>query len=269
MNLVKGLRFAIWLLGVFLLGLDTASTSAQTSASTPSDPQPEAGASEPGFHIGITPYLWFSGINGTIGVRGHDASVHASASDVLDNLDIGFMILAEPRYNRFVFPVDFLWVKLSDTKGLPFDQGVFSVKANVTDSIVTQKFGYRLVDKERLKADVLFGYRVWILTNNLRLQPISPLGGFSQGDSWVDSVSGANFSIDLGRGAFVRIFGDAGGGAAKLDYQVGGGLGLRVARKWAVEAGYRYLVVHYGSRSNFLYDVAQSGVVIGVTWSPK
>jgi hypothetical protein len=269
MNLVKCRHLAIWLMAISVLALNTASASAQTSVSAPNDPQSDAGASEPGFHIGITPYLWFSGINGTIGVRGHDASVHASASDVLDNFDIGFMIQTQPRYNRFVFPVDVMYVKLSDTKGLPFDQGFFSAKATVTETIITQKLGYRLVDKERFKVDVLFGYRVWNLTTNLTLQPISPLGGLSQGSAWVDSVSGANFNIGLGRRAFVRIFGDAGGATAKLDYQVGGELGFRIAQKWSVGAGYRYLYVDYGSRSNFLFNVAQSGVVIGATWSPK
>lgn len=269
MNSVDRWRFAVCLVIIVVLALNVARTSAQTSGSTPSDPQSETGASEPGFHIGITPYLWFSGINGTIGAHGHQASVHASASDVLDNLDIGFMIQAEPRYNRFVFPVDVMWVRLSNTKGLPFEQGFFSAKATVTSTIVTQKIGYRLVDKQRFKVDVLFGYRVWNLTSNLTLQPISPLGGLSQGSSWVDCVSGANFEIGLSRRAFVRIFGDAGGATARLDYQVGGALGLRVARKWTVEAGYRYLAVDYGSPSNFLYNVAMSGVVIGATWSPK
>jgi hypothetical protein len=231
---------------------------------------PNPPSSDPGFHVDITPYLWFSGINGTVGVRGYDASVHASASDVLSNFDIGFMVGVEPRYNRIVFPIDFMWIKLSDTKGLPFDQGFYSAKATLKELIFTQKVGYRLVDRSRFKLDALFGYRYWHGSTSLNLQPMVA-NGLSASTGWVDAVAGARFDIGLTNKLFVTVFGDAGGGSAKYDYQVGGVLGVRIAEKWKVGAGYRYIAVNYGSRepSNFLYNVAMSGVVIGAIWSPK
>jgi opacity protein-like surface antigen len=274
MHLLSHLRYGIWLVVIFAIGLIVPVAFAQSSNSSqdlPSTPAPADPPDSPdqGFHLGITPYLWFSGIHGTVGALGHDASVHASASDVLSNFDIGFMILAEPSYNRIVFPVDYMWVRLSDSKGLPFDQGYYSAKVTVTDSILTPKIGYRLVDKPRFKADALWGIRFWHLTNSLTLQPVSPFGTLSASRGWVDAVSGAKFQIGLTKRAFVAIFGDAGGANAKYDYQVGGGLGFRIGERWALQAGYRYLAVDYGSRSSFLYNVAQSGVVIGATWTPK
>ena len=241
-------------------------TAQTTSSGIPPDPP----SSNPGFHIDITPYLWFSGINGTVGVRGYDASVHASASDVLSNFDIGFMVGVEPRYNRIVFPVDFMWIKLSDTKGLPFGQGLYSAKATMKETIFTQKLGYRLVDRSRFKLDALFGYRYWHGSTTLTLQPMVA-NGLSASTGWIDAVAGGRFDIGLTNKLFVTVFGDAGGGSAKYDYQVGGVLGVRIAQKWKVGAGYRYIAVNYGSRtaSDFLYNVAMSGVVIGATWSPK
>jgi hypothetical protein len=250
----------------------SSSDDDESSSSTPASPAGLPSSPDPGnegWHFDLTPYLWFSGIHGTAGALGHDASVHASASDVLSNFDIGFMINAEPRYGRIVFPIDYMWIKLSDNKGLPFDQGYYSVKVTVTESILTQKIGYRFVDKAKFKADALWGYRFWYLTNSLRLQPVPVLGGFSAGRGWVDAVAGAKFQIALSRKAFVTIFGDAGGANARYDYQVGGALGFRIAEKWALQAGYRYMAVNYGSPSTFLFNVAQSGVVIGATWSPK
>jgi opacity protein-like surface antigen len=274
MHLLRHLRYGICFTVIFALGLIVPTTRAQsgnTSPGLPSNPAPTDPPDSPdqGFHFALTPYLWFSGIHGTVGALGHDASVHASASDVLSNFDIGFMILAEPSYNRIVFPVDFMWVRLSDNKGLPFDQGYYSVKVTVTDSVLTPKIGYRLVDKSRFKADALWGIRFWYLTNSLTLQPVSPFGTLSSSHGWVDAVSGAKFQIGLTKRAFVTIFGDAGGANAKYDYQVGGGVGFRIGERWALQAGYRYLAVNYGSPSSFLYNVAQSGVVIGATWTPK
>jgi len=236
---------------------------------TPQGIPPDPPSSDPGFHIDITPYLWFSGINGTVGVRGYDASVHASASDVLSNFDIGFMVGVEPRYNRIVFPIDFMWIKLSDTKGLPFEN-FNSVKATLKETIFTQKVGYRLVDRSRFKLDALFGYRGWHGSTALNLQPMVA-NGLSASAGWVDAVAGGRFDIGLTNKVFVAVFGDAGGGSAKYDYQVGGVLGVRIAQKWKLGAGYRYIAVNYGSRapSEFLYNVAMSGVVIGAIWSPK
>ncbi len=51
-------------------------------AQTPATPTPQAdnsSNSDDGFHVAITPYLWFAGLHGTTGVLGHDASVHVSA----------------------------------------------------------------------------------------------------------------------------------------------------------------------------------------------
>jgi hypothetical protein len=241
-----------------------------TAQTTPQGIPPDSPSSDPGFHIDITPYLWFSGINGTVGVRGYDASVHASASDVLSNFDIGFMVGVEPRYNRIVFPIDFMWIKLSDTKGLPF-VNFNSVKANLTETIFTQKVGYRLVDRSRFKFDALFGYRYWHSSATLNLQPLMVANGLSGSAGWVDAVAGGRFDIGLTDKVFVTVFGDAGGGSAKSDYQIGGALGVRIAEKWKLAAGYRYLAVNYNSRNSnsFLYDVALSGVVIGAIWSPK
>ena len=39
-----------------------------------------------------TSYVWFSGLNGTLGVKGHKARVNLSFSDVLSNMDVSGML---------------------------------------------------------------------------------------------------------------------------------------------------------------------------------
>jgi len=78
-----------------------------------------APADDTSWHLGITPYLWFAGAHGTAGYLGRDASFHASFGDVFSKLNIGLMGAAEARKGRFVFPSNFMWIKLSDDTALP------------------------------------------------------------------------------------------------------------------------------------------------------
>ncbi len=248
----------------------TPTMHAQTPTSTTS-PQPKDVDTDAGWHVGITPYIWFAGIHGTVGALDHDVSVHASFGDIFNYLNIGLMAAVEPRYNRIVMPVDFMWMKLSDKKGLPFDEGATSVKATITETIFTPKIGYRLVDSKKVKVDALFGVRYWHLSTSLTLQPTQIANGFSQSASWVDGLGGGRMELALTPKLSALIGGDAGGGSARLDYQVGGALGYKLSRRWVLLAGYRYLAVDYRAQSNlgFVSDVVMPGLVLGATFNVK
>ena len=58
--------------------------SAQTLAAMSTTPPPKEASTDEGWHVGITPYVWFAGVHGTTGALGHDASVHASFSDIFN-----------------------------------------------------------------------------------------------------------------------------------------------------------------------------------------
>ena len=223
------------------------------------------------WHIAISPYLWFAGVHGTVGALGRTASVHASAGDVLSKFNIGLMGAVEARRKRFLLPVDFMWIKLSDDKGLPLSPfpGITSIKVKVTQTILTPKAGYRVVDHEKLKADGVVGIRYWHLGQNFSLQPSGLLSNSSQSANWVDVVAGANFTMPLSPKAAITVLGDAGAGGANLDYQVAGLLGYKIKPTVILQAGWRYLDVNYrpNGSSGFIYDAAQSGLLLGVTFN--
>jgi hypothetical protein len=77
----------------------------------------------------------------------------------------------EARYERIIIPVDFMWVRLKDNKGIPITDNVESVNVKTNEDIFTPKVGYRVVDKSRFKTDALFGLRYWHLGTTLTLQP--------------------------------------------------------------------------------------------------
>jgi hypothetical protein len=261
---------------LLILALGTSSLATRVSAQTQTPPpastttpQPNEVDADEGWHVAITPYVWFAGIHGTVGALGHDASVHASFSDIFDYFNIGLMGAVEPRYNRIVMPFDVLWMKLSDDRGLPFDQGATSVKAKMTETLLTQKIGYRFVDQKRFKVDALFGIRYWHLSNDLTVQPANV--GFSDSANWVDALGGGKIEVGLTPKLSVTVLGDAGGGSAKFDYQVAGTLGYKISERWVLLAGYRYLAVNYrpNGRSGFIYDVEMPGAVLGATFNLK
>jgi hypothetical protein len=67
----------------------------------------------------------------------------------------------------------------------------------------------------------------------------------------------------------MTIAGDAGGGGANSDYQVAGLLGYNITKKLVLQAGWRYLDVNYRGSQSFVYDMATSGALLGLTINLK
>jgi hypothetical protein len=242
--------------------VDTDSPGAPSAAPPlPDPPKP----SDEGWHFGIAPYLWFAGVHGTVGALGHEGSVHASFRDIFTYFNLGLMFALEPRYNRIVMPFDFMWMKLSDDKALPFEVGPTSVKVEIKEIMLTQKIGYRVIDSEKFKVDGLAGFRYLHLGNTLTLQPqIS--NSFYASANWVDAVGGARIQAVLSPKVTLTVFGDAGGGGANSDYQVAGLLGWKF-KKFSLQGGWRYMSVNYRPSGGvrFVYDMATSGLIFGAT----
>jgi hypothetical protein len=241
----------------------------------PNAPEPQNGGMVPegqGWRGAVSIYGWFAGTHGTVGVLGHDASIHMPFSDLFHFLKGIVPIAVEADKGRFVMPIDYLWVKLGDDKALPItDIGQTSVNAHFTESILTPKIGYRLYNGEHLKVDALGGIRYWYLGQNLTLEP-SGLG-FSKSANWVDGLGGARFILPVGEKAAVTISGDAGAGGANLDYQVIGLFTYQFKPHLGLGLGWRYLDVDYRvnqqvvgpvSVHKFIWDVAQSGALAGL-----
>lgn len=238
-----------------------------------SAPQGAPAANDDSWHLDITPYLWFAGVHGTVGVLDRTVGFDASIGDVLSKFNIGLMGLVEARKKRFLLPVDFMWIKLSDDRGLPLSPfpGITSIKVKVTQTVLAPKAGYRFVDHEKLKADAVAGIRYWHLGQNLSLEPAGLSNNSSQPANWVDVVGGARFIMPLSPRATFTVMGDAGGGGANVDYQVVGLLGYNLRPTIILQAGWRYLGVSYRASGpfRFVYDAAQSGPLLGVTFNVK
>ena len=259
---------SVTVLGLFLATADVAmAQSSPQSSGTPSTTGTQA--ADDGWHVSVTPYLWFAGVHGTVGALGQTTSVHASFSDIFQYFNIGFMGAVEARKRRFLLNTDLMWMKLSDDKGLPINEvGVQSIKSKTNQFLLTPKVGYRLVDQQKIKVDALVGLRYWHLGQSLSFEP-TLFGGVSGSANWVDVVAGAKMEFPLSTKASVTLLGDAGGGGANSDYQVAGLLGYKLGQKWVPLGGYRYLDVDYRGGHASIYDMAETGVLLGATYNFK
>jgi hypothetical protein len=223
------------------------------------------------WHFAVSPYLWFPGVHGTVGARGHDASVHASPGDLLSHFRFGLMGLVDTRYKRIVIPVDMMWIRLGANNALPLTDEAVTAHVKGQEFILTPKIGYRLVDSEIVKIDALTGFRYWHFGANLRLSTSeTSTQTFSGSENWVDPLVGGRILANLSPKISVSIGGDVGGWntGSLIDYQIGGVLGYRVKPAVVLQVGYRYLATDYRSGGTTI-NLVTSGVLFGATFTLK
>jgi len=244
----------------------SADTQAQSSSSSSQAPAPDYN-----WHVSISPYLWFPGLHGRVGGANHNASVHASAGDLLSHFRFGIMGAAEARWQLLVLNGDLMWIRLGDDKAVPFPGlGSSSADVRVGELIWTSKIGARLIDKEKFKADANIGVRFFHLGTKLNFNP-SLLGlNFDGSANWADLVIGGRTQAALSPKVSVVVLGDVGGWGtgSQLEYQFAPLLEYKLSSRWTLGAGYRYLFVDYRT-AQFLWNTVTSGVIFGATYKWK
>jgi hypothetical protein len=256
----------------------TTQPNPDTQTATPGSASGNTPAlNDDGWHLDLSPYLWFAGAHGTVGALGRDFSVHASPGDLLSHFNIGLMGAMEARKKRFLLTGDLLWIRLSDSHSLPVPTLLFpalgtpSVGVTVGQLVWTSKIAYRIIDRKKLKADANVGARFWHLGQKLNFSP-SPLGrSVNTSQNWADIVIGGRVQFPVGEKVEIQALGDVGGwgASAKLDYQFAAVLGYKLKPKWTLAAGYRYLFVDNHPSPLSVYSMVTSGALIGVTYRIK
>lgn len=273
-TLAAGTLSALLLCSAAAFGQATATDAqTQTPSAAPTPPNlPTPTPDNAGWHLDLSPYLWFAGTHGTVGVLGRTASVHSSPWDLLQHFDFGLMGAAEARRNRFVLNGDLMWIRLSDSHATPFPGlGATSADVRVGELVWTSKIGYRVIDQKKIKADANVGARFWHLGQKLNFNP-SLLGiNVNTSQNWADIVVGGKVELPVGPKASLVALGDVGGwnATAKLDYQFAALLSYKMCPKWTLSAGYRYLFVDYRPGPGSVYNMVTSGAIIGATYHFK
>ena len=225
-----------------------------------------AQSSSNGWHFAIAPYVWTSGMDGTLTIGDQQADIDVPFSDIWDNLDFALMGHFDMRNDRWVVLSDLIFVDLEDKQDL--NRG--TLKAGVDMTIFEAAGGYRVSPAVAFIA----GAR-WIDTDaSLRYsgQLVEP--DADAGESWIDPLVGVNVFTPLSKNEkwWFGAYGDIGGFGvgSQLTWELYANVGYRASHLVSIALGYRALDIDYeggkGDRSADL-DLLVSGPQLGVAFT--
>jgi len=259
-----GVNKTIILSAAFCIHLGTAATAADLPDVQPA---PLPAPTEERWEFAFAPYLWAAGLEGTVAQFGlQPTDIDLSFRDILENLDIAFMGVAEVRRGRFGLASDIVYTKLSGGGTGP--AGIFSASLENQLFIGTAMAEYRVVQDGRSSVDVMAGARLWSVDTDVRIT--SGVGlGFTGSDSatWVDPMIGVKGRWQGASPWFLTGWGMIGGFgvSSDIDWDVMAGGGYEY-RDWvSFVAGYRALGVDYQDGA-FVWDTVMHGPFMGAVF---
>ena len=101
---------------VLFLAVASVSAAAQTDNNPTSSPQ---NTSAEGWEFSVTPYAFFSGLKGEVGVQRQTALVNARFPDIFRNLDFALMGTFEARKGNWLILTDAMYMSLSGKRVTP------------------------------------------------------------------------------------------------------------------------------------------------------
>ena len=221
-----------------------------------------------GRSITLTPYLWGTALEGTATIGNlPPADLDASFGDIFDNLNGAMSLHIEFQFDNWVFVVDPTYISLEIEAALP--------PPIPAGTILPIEVDIWLVE-------VWAGYRVhenWEVFGGLRYQdqdismsglpsPPFPATSAGGGTNWTDGFIGARFNTDLSEKWFLTGRADVVvAGDSESGWNASIMFNRRYANRKSLHIGYRYLDNEFDDPGVYGWDIAQSGPVIGYTWT--
>ena len=221
------------------------------------------GRSDKAWENNVLVYGLASAITGDMQVGPIQAPVDVSFSDILDNLDGGFMGRYRGANDRFSIVADFIYLSLANTK----DSGPLR-RGELDQTIVDITGGYRFSEI----FEGVFGVRITDLSAGFQFA--SPRGNQTElggSDTFYDPIVGARLmtTLDSQEKWWLQAHGDVGGFGAGMDvtWQVMGNVGFKPAEWLSLWAGYRALGQDFdkaGDSERFGANLTYHGPAFGV-----
>jgi len=219
------------------------------------------------WEILLTPYLWGVSIKGDAGPGG-SLPIDASFGDILSNLNMALSLHTEFHRGKWGFVIDPTYLHLEVDIPNP---GPLEPKMEAKIWLVEAWGSYKFVENWEVLAGVR--YQDQKLTGKDGLGDVyPPLDGVSIKESWTDVFGGLRTIYPLGEKWIFTGRGDiAFAGDSERSYNLEVFFNRRIGKTMAVNLGYRYFRDDYDNKKagldNFVWDVKQTGPVIGYTWA--
>ncbi|MBC2717129.1 MAG: hypothetical protein HF978_17630 [Desulfobacteraceae bacterium] len=219
----------------------------------------------------LAPYAWLAGQKGEVatlpGFPPTDIDIDFY-DDIFGNINGAIFLVGEARKDRYGMLMDIAYtdIEFEDTTPGPFFS---SVKSRTKSWMVTAAGLYRLIQEPGVFLDLIAGARYWSVDSTLSLGAgILDPQKVSNREGWVDPVIGLKGLSPIGESKFFvsgsLVLGGFGVGSDFM-WDAIANLGYQWTEGFSTTLGYRYLDVDYED-NDFLYDVAQSGLVFGLSW---
>ena len=220
------------------------------------------------WEFSIAPYMWFAGLDGTVGIGGNTADVDMDFGDIWDKLELGGMLVVEARKGRWGVVADGLYLRLSGDGRTP-TTAYGKAKVTVEEARVAPMLTYRVVEDSNASVDLMAGFQWMYVDSELKLNAGTlPAAKFSDSESWIDPMIGVRAKYRFNGPWWVMGRGDIGGFGVESDltWMLQGVLGYDINESFSLMAGYRHLYVDY-SNKGFVYDTSTSGFIVGLAWT--
>jgi hypothetical protein len=222
-----------------------------------------------GWELALTPYMWFSGISGSISLpRGGTEDFSADFGDIFDALKLGFMGTFEARRGRFSIITDLFYTNLEQGFNSPASIAVSSGSVRTTTTEFSIIGMYRAVEDERYFIDVGAGLRAWWIDTRIDANAGLFAGqSASSSKNLVNGIIAGRVGIRLNDRISLIAYGDVGGFNidSKLTWQAIGAVDWRITESISAVAGWRHIQVDT-SNSGANIDIALSGPFLGATF---
>jgi hypothetical protein len=214
----------------------------------------------------ITPYLWGSGIKGTMNFNnGLAKSADISSTNVINNLKSGGMIAAEAHKGKWGIMGDLISATLQNSGSVPVSGGEVRVADKITlqQTILTGAFTYTIANTKDVYADALLGVRAVDMTATLSgsLEGTPDKESISKKTSTIDPIIGAKGRYRIaGSSWYIPAYADigSGGGTTNVTWQLMAGIGKTFNK--VIDASLTYRALYYDMKDG---GVLQKTTMLG------
>jgi len=197
-------------------------------------------------------------MDGTVGAGPITADIDVSASDIIENLEMGGMAAYRNDTGRWAWGAEAIYMGLGN--------GDTAADVEVDEWIVAATAGYELNER----CDLVGGLRYMDLSTEITV--IGPADGVHYakvGADWIDPFFGARLNFPVGKKSIIVAQGTIGGFGIGSDLSIDAGayFEMGLSERTSFLLGYRALDVDYEDgegADRFKFDTVSQGPVLGL-----
>ena len=222
--------------------------------------------SDNGWDIVLAPYLWGTSIDGTSAIGAlPPLDIDASFSDILSNLNFAMSVHTEFKRGPWVFVIDPTYIALEiDVEPiLPLPEDRVG-KIDIDLWVVEAWAGYQFHENW----EVLGGARYQSQDISLSGLPNPPFPvSLETSADWTNWFGGVRFNKELSEKWSMRWRGDVViAGDSDSSWNTSIIFNRHFGKNKALNLGYRYWVDDFNDAGSYVWDVTETGPVVGFTW---